>query len=308
MKELISKSENQSVWQLIAGANVADALSPYREMIAYEALWNHKEASFKTIADMFRKAPDAVPSELVTPDEIARYTTIIEDIRERFHVERFGVRVRGLDEYPQKLRDARNPVEVLYFQGYWELVNTPSVAVVGSRKPSPQGVDRARRLARCLVQDGYTVVSGLAEGIDTAAHTQAIQDGGNTIAVIGTPLSHVYPKSNAELQEQIRENFLLISQVPFKRYLDQDYRINRGFFPERNITMSALTQATVIVEASDTSGTLIQARAALAQGRKLFILESCFQNEAITWPARYAKQGAIRVSDYEDIREHLKNA
>lgn len=304
----VAKPESQGQSPLLAGATVADALSPYREMIAYEALWSHKEASFKTIADIFRKAPHSVPSELVSAEEIARYATIIEDIRARFHVERFGVRVRGLDEYPRTLQDARNPVQVLYYQGYWELVNTPAVAVVGSRKPSPQGIDRARRLARCLVKDGFTVVSGLAEGIDTAAHTQAIQDGGNTIAVIGTPLSHVYPKSNAALQEQIREKYLLISQVPFKRYIDQDYRINRGFFPERNITMSALTQATVIVEASDTSGTLIQARAALAQGRKLFILESCFQNKAITWPERYAQQGAIRVSDYDDIREHLKHA
>ncbi|MDH8206440.1 DNA-processing protein DprA, partial [Klebsiella pneumoniae] len=77
------------------------------------------------------------------------------------------------------------------------------------------------------------------------------------------------------------------SQVPFQRYLDQDYRSNRIFFPERNITMSALTKATIIVEASDTSGTLTQARAALAQGRKLFILESCFQNPSISWPAKY---------------------
>lgn len=285
-----------------------EALSPYREMAAYEALWKHEGASFKTIADKFRSTPEAVPSELVSPDEINDYIGIIEDIRRQFRVDRFGVRVRGLDEYPQRLRDARNPVEVLYYQGYWELVNTPCVAVVGSRKPSEDGLNRARRLAHLLVQDGYTVVSGLAEGIDTAAHTQAIRSGGNTIAVIGTPLSHVYPKSNAALQAQIRDDFLLISQVPFKRYLDQDYRVNRGFFPERNITMSALTLATVIVEASDTSGTLFQARAALAQGRKLFILDNCFKNTNITWPEKYAKQGAIRVTDYDDIREHLRHA
>lgn len=115
--------------------------------------------------------------------------------------------------------------------------------------------------------------------------------GGNTIAVIGTPLSHNYPKQNVKLQKKIRENFLLISQVPFQRYLDQDYRSNRIFFPERNITMSALTKATIIVEASDTSGTLTQARAALAQGRKLFILESCFQNPSISWPAKYEALG-----------------
>jgi DNA processing protein len=85
--------------------------------------------------------------------------------------------------------------------------------------------------------------------------------------VIGTPLSRVYPKDNAELQRKIAREFLLISQVPVKRYERQDYRRNRLFFPERNITMSALTEATIIVEAGETSGTLIQARAALNQGR-----------------------------------------
>ncbi|EFK6515218.1 DNA-processing protein DprA, partial [Escherichia coli] len=97
-----------------------------------------------------------------------------------------------------------------------------------------------------------------------------------------------------------------ISQVPFHRYLEQDYRSNRIFFPERNVTMSALTEATIIIEASETSGTLTQARAALAQGRKLFILESCFRNPSITWPARFEAQGAIRVRNYEDIRRHLR--
>ena len=98
---------------------------------------------------------------------------------------------------------------------------------------------------------------GLAAGIDRVAHETAIEEGGRTIAVIGTPLSHAYPKANQELQRDIAKNFLVVSQVPVKRYESQDYRRNRSFFPERNVTMSALTEATVIVEASETSGTLI---------------------------------------------------
>ena len=90
-----------------------------------------------------------------------------------------------------------------------------------------------------------------------------------------------------------------------KRYETQGYRQNRLFFPERNITMSALTEATVIVEAGETSGTQVQARAALQQGRKLFILDSCFRNPRLTWPYRFAERGAIRVADYDDIRRHL---
>jgi DNA processing protein len=110
------------------------------------------------------------------------------------------------------------------------------------------------------------------------------------------------------LQRRVARDFLLISQVPVKRYENQDYRQNRLFFPERNITMSALTEATVIVEAGETSGTLIQARAALQQGRKLFILDSCFRNKRLTWPHRFAEKGAIRVADYDDIRQHLSPA
>jgi DNA processing protein len=116
--------------------------------------------------------------------------------------------------------------------------------------------------------------------VDTAAHETAIAAGGRTIAVIGTPLSHVYPRTNTELQRKIARDFLLISQVPVKRYETRTTGKNRLFFPERNITMSALTEATVIVEAGETSGTLIQARAALQQGRKLFILDSCFPQRA----------------------------
>ena len=111
-------------------------------------------------------------------------------------------------------------------------------------------------------------------------------------------------RENADLQRLIATEFLLLSQVPVCRYERQDYRRNRLFFPERNITMSALTEATVIVEAGETSGTLIQAKAALDQGRKLFILDSCFER-GLSWPRRFAEKGAIRVSDYDEIKQHL---
>jgi Predicted Rossmann fold nucleotide-binding protein involved in DNA uptake len=281
------------------------AIAPFTEMAAYEALWAEQGATFKTIADKFRGNSNILPSDLVVPSRIEEFKVILRNIFDKYSVKNVGVRVHGAAEYPAKLRDARHPIELLYYQGWWDLVNTRSVAVVGSRKVSEEGRRRTVKLVKHLVQDGFTIISGLAEGVDSAAHTAALALGGKTIAVIGTPLSHFYPKQNKNLQEKIREDFLLISQVPFKRYLDQDYRSNRIFFPERNVTMSALSEATIIVEASDTSGTLTQARAAIHQGRKLFILESCFHNPDITWPAKYAEQGAIRVSDYEDIKRIL---
>jgi len=287
------------------GSFLESAVSPEKEMAAYEALWCEPKASFKTIADKFRAVKDALPSQLVTPENIEKYHIILKQIFEKYKIETMGIRVNGVNEYPEKLRDALNPIEVFYFQGWWDLMHSPSVAIVGSRKVSEAGIRRTRKLVKHLVKDNFTIVSGLAEGVDTAAHTAALELDGRTIAVIGTPLTHNYPRKNADLQETIRKEHLLVSQVPFKRYEEQDYRANSAFFPQRNITMSALTQATVIVEASDTSGTLYQARAAIAQGRKLFILDSCFENTSIQWPAKFAKKGAIRVSDYEDIREHL---
>ncbi len=283
----------------------ARAISPLQELGAYEALWVDPETSFKTLSEKFAARPDAVPSDFVPP---GRARECAEFVQERFreaHIGRFGVRVHGAGEYPEKLRDAAHPVELIYYQGWWDLVNSRSVAVVGTRKPTADGLKRTRQLVRKLVEDGFTVVSGLAAGVDTAVHETAIAAGGRTIAVIGTPLSHSYPRDNAELQRRIASEFLVISQVPLQRYENQDFRRNRLFFPERNVTMSALTEATIIVEAGETSGTLIQARAALQQGRKLFILDSCFHNKNLTWPKRFAERGAIRVVDYDDIRTGL---
>jgi DNA processing protein len=281
------------------------AISPLRELGAYEAMWDDPGVSFKTMSEKFAARPGALPSDFVPAKKAAEYADFV---RERFraaHIDRFGVRVHGAGEYPEKLRDAAHPVELIYYQGWWDLAESRCVAVVGSRKASDQGIARTQRLVRELVKDNFTIVSGLAAGVDTAAHKTAIGAGGRTIAVIGTPLLHAYPRYNAGLQRRIARDFLVISQVPVCRYEAQDYRLNRFFFPERNITMSALTEATIIAEASDGSGTLIQARAALRQGRKLFILDSCFRNKKLSWPQRFADQGAIRVVDYDDIRKHL---
>jgi DNA processing protein len=277
------------------------AISPRREMGAYESLWLEKGASFKTIAERFAADPKALPSDFVPharADECA--AEVLRTLKGQ-DVHRFGVRINHAGDYPTRLRDARHPVEFLYYQGAWELTETRSVAVVGTRKPTEDGVERAERLARELVKRGFTVVSGLAAGIDTAAHKAAIDAGGATLAVIGTSLGSYYPRENRELQDRIARDFLLISQVPVLRYRRAPIPQNRFFFLERNVTMSALTEATIIVEASETSGTLTQARAALYQGRKLFILNSCFEHEDLTWPARYEAQGAIRVREPDDI-------
>jgi DNA processing protein len=277
------------------------SISPRREIGAYEALWLEDGATFKKLADRFAKDPTALPSDMVAPAQAEACANKVFARFAKAGISQFGVRINHAGDYPAKLRDARHPVELLYYQGAWELTQSRAIAVVGSRKASPEGLKRARQIARALVSRDFTVVAGLAEGIDTAAHQEALDAGGRTIAVLGTPLSSVYPAHNRDLQRRIAREQLVISQVPVLRYARQAVPQNRLFFPERNATMSALTEATIIVEAGETSGTLTQARAALHQGRKLFILESCFLRSDITWPARFEAEGAVRVRTAEDI-------
>ena len=284
---------------------VRPPISPYLEVGAYESMWLKKRASFKSLAEEFAQYPECIPSEFVPHSEAIECS---ERVFEELHsngASKFGIRINRAGDYPQKLRDAHHPVELLYFRGIWEFVESKSVSIVGSRNASPEGIRRARRLAKELVQQDFTVVSGLAKGIDTEAHKTAIAEGGRTIAVIGTPIHKVYPQENLELQNRLAKEHLVISQVPVLRYLKQNPRFNRLFFPERNKTMSAISDATIIVEASDSSGTLIQARAALYQNRKLFILDSCFQRTELKWPKRFVRQGAIRIRKSEDIWKNL---
>jgi DNA processing protein len=287
-------------------SSLARPISPYREFGAYEALWTEKPASFRWIAEKFSQHPGALPSDFVPEPAALMYAQAARDLLAHAGVNQFGVIIHGATEYPEKLRSAEYPIELVYFQGWWDLIDSKSVAVVGTREPSDEGQARARKLVRHLVEDDFTVVSGLAKGIDTVVHKTTIDASGRTIAVIGTPLSLRYPKENTELQDRIAKEHLLISQVPIIRYQQaKNPTANRFFFVERNITMSALTLATIIIEAGETSGTLVQARHALKQGKKLFILESNFKNPALTWPAKFEQQGAIRVRDYEDIQKHL---
>jgi len=176
----------------------------------------------------------------------------------------------------------------------------PLVSVVGSRKASDQGLGRARRIARLLVERGAVVVSGLAEGIDTAAHVGAIDAGGRTIGVLGTPLDKSYPKSNRELQERMIREHAVVSQFPI------GYPVSPGNFVMRNATMALLVSASIIVEAGDTSGALSQGWEALRLGRMLFIMNSILENHNLEWPKKMQRYGAQVLSD--DNLEHFLDA
>jgi DNA processing protein len=177
----------------------------------------------------------------------------------------------------------------VFVAGNVELLRSPCVSIVGTREVSDEGWSRASRLARELAAAGVVVVSGLARGVDTAALSGAIDAGGHVVAVIGTPLDKAYPAENAELQQTIYRDHLLVSPFPFG---EQVFPSN---FPKRNRVMAALSDASVIVEASDTSGTLHQAAECQRLGRWLFIMRSVVEDRSIKWPAKFIGKPRVAV-------------
>lgn len=181
------------------------------------------------------------------------------------------------------------------------LLAGPRVSLVGSRKASPRGLEEAVALARALVSRGVVVVSGLAEGIDTSAHEAAMEAGGGTIAVLGTPLEQVYPAKNRALQDRIMRGHLVISQFA------PESKVTPKNFPIRNRTMALLSDATVIVEAGEKSGSLHQGWEALRLGRPLFIMARLAENGSLSWVPEMMGYGAepLSLSRLEELFEAL---
>lgn len=203
---------------------------------------------------------------------------------------------------PDELLDTLSEVERQYAPAKLFLAGDPllaqegtRVAIVGSRKASKEALTRAAKLARKLVEAEVTVVSGLALGVDTAAHEAALRAGGRTIAVLGTPLDQTTPTRNRELQAHIMTEHLAVSQF------EQGSRVYPGNFPLRNRTMALLSEATVIVTAEAKSGTESQAWEAIRLGRALFILRSLAERtDEVPWIAKVLEYGA-HVLDEETL-------
>lgn len=198
------------------------------------------------------------------------------------------------DGYPPTLRLIYNLPPFLFIRGGITDADLRSVAVVGTRTASIQGISRAGRMARLLAQEDVTVVSGLARGIDTAAHTAALEAGGRTIAVIGTGINRCYPAENRTLADQITQRGAVVSQFwpdsPPATYT----------FPRRNVTMSGIAQGTVVIEASSTSGAKMQARLALEHGKKVFLIRHLTEQQE--WARAYVeKRGAVQVEDVTEV-------
>jgi DNA processing protein len=190
-------------------------------------------------------------------------------------------------DYPPNLRAVHDRPPMVFVAGRLTSADARAIAVVGARKATHDGTRKAGAIAEHLVDRGFTVVSGLAAGIDTAAHTATLARGGRTVAVIGTGLARSYPPQNEGLQRGIASECAVISQFW------PDAPPSRRSFPMRNAVMSGITLATVVVEASDTSGARMQARLACAQGRPVFLLASLVERQQ--WAREYAARPGTHV-------------
>lgn len=215
----------------------------------------------------------------------------------------------GDDGYPSPLLDIEDPPLVLYAMGApvaWAAGAIRSIAIVGSRNPTPQGLENATQFARTLAQTGLTIVSGMASGIDTAAHTGALQGAAPgqlaTIAVVGTGLDRVYPKTNLGLARQIAQNGLLLSEFPVGT---PPLAAN---FPQRNRIISGLCLGTLVVEAALQSGSLITARMAAEQGKDVFAVPGSIHSTQARGCHALIKQGAKLVESANDVLEELRAA
>ncbi len=219
------------------------------------------------------------------PDELLRQAQ--EDVQ---RWQRQGLRLLSVldGEYPANLRAVHDRPPMIFVAGQLRSSDRRSLAVIGSRRASAAGIEVAGVISRHLAALEYTVVSGLAQGIDAAAHSATLTSGGRTLAVIGTGLERCYPPENAQLQRTIARQGAVLSQFwpnapPTQRS-----------FPLRNALMSGLTLGSVIVEASPSSGARVQARAALSQGRPVFLLRSLL---AQTWARELAGRPGTHVVD-----------
>jgi DNA processing protein len=216
-------------------------------------------------------------------------------------VERAGVQLLSRDEagYPAPLAQIPAPPPLIYVKGRLEEVDGWSVAVVGTRSPTTYGKEATRRIVGDLAGAGVTVVSGLAIGIDTIAHTAALEQGGRTIAVLACGLDMVYPERNSGLAEQIRSSGALISEFPL------GLRPTPQLFPVRNRIISGLSLGTLVVEAGARSGALLTVGFALEQGRDVFAIPGPIFSPKSEGPNQLIRDGAGLVTQARDLLEAL---
>lgn len=258
---------------------------------------------FGTPADVLG-ASEAALTEVVGPklaERIRAYRGVVDVDRQIMQLGQYGASLLTMDDpaYPLRLAEIYDPPLVLFTRGNLVEADHQAVALVGTRKPTAYGARMARNLAYDLASRGITVVSGMAEGIDTAAHEGAMEAGGRTIAVLGCGVDIVYPPSNAELMHRIIQQGAVVSSF------EMGVKPSKGHFPFRNRIISGLSMGTVVVEAPIGSGALITARNAAEQGREVYAVPGEAGAYNSRGPHALIREGAKLVETAQDILVEL---
>lgn len=240
-----------------------------------------------------------VPSEAAVAISSRRYRSMAEEIHDWTRREKCAAVIRGSPEYPALLEEIFDPPLILYCRGCLNLMNSPAIAIVGTRRPTFYGMQMAQGLAHELACRGLVVVSGLARGIDASAHRGSLEAGGITAAVLGCGIDVVYPREHGRLTLEIAEHGALISEFP------PGTSPAPQNFPVRNRIISGMSLGTVIVEASEYSGSLITARLAMEQNREVFAVPGNLTSPQSFGPNFLIKQGAKLVQVWRDVVEEL---
>ena len=203
-------------------------------------------------------------------------------------------------DYPPALLEISDPPTLIYVRGKFELLQNPAVAIVGSRNPTPQGIQNAENFAAALAQAGLVIASGLALGIDAAAHRAALSARGGSVAFIGTGIDRIYPARNHDLAIQLSQHGCIVSEFPLGT------PAVASNFPRRNRLISGFSRGVLVVEAATESGSLITARLAGEQGREVFAIPGSIHSPHSRGCHKLIKQGAKLVETVQDILEELK--
>ncbi len=206
---------------------------------------------------------------------------------------------RGDEDFPELLEQIPGPPDELYINGDPGALHLPAIAIVGSRNPTHGGLRNAFEFARHLGSRGFCIVSGLAQGIDAAAHRGALEAGAPTVAFLGHGIDRVYPASNRELAHDIADRGALVSEFPLGMHPA------RELFPQRNRLISGVSMGTLVVEAARRSGSLITARLSSEQGREVFAIPGSIHNPLARGCHKLIRQGAKLVETAEDIVAEL---
>ncbi|MBW1658970.1 MAG: DNA-protecting protein DprA [Deltaproteobacteria bacterium] len=281
--------------EILIALNSIDGLQP-AQLEAIKTLFE-RHGTFPSREDLIQTA--GVRPKVAKRISQIDFPAVVRAEREAAESQQLRIVTHDDPEYPHPLRDIYAPPSILYIKGSYLPEDQTAIAIVGSRQADYRGKSLAKTLAASLARRGITIVSGLARGIDTAAHQGALEAGGRTIGVLGSGFNHFYPAENKDLADEIASRGCVFSEFPCQRPPEPRN------FPRRNRIISGLSRGVVVVQATKRSGSLITARLALEQGREVFALPGPPESPLSRGCHALIKQGAKLVEDVNDILEEL---